>query len=178
MYERVWAGKWCGESLSDQFSFLSEKIEQEWRALTTKCDLRLVTWPLLAIAVHVQVRVLTAARGHTTNLRSHFVIRVHCSWLIFSPRKENWPKRLSPHHSPAQTLTNISCEIRFSMEFCFNPWTICCEHLSCLSEYDQKKKKKRKEKKNASRQDATALANPTASQHLSVFFFFVGRVKI
>ena len=43
IYVRVWAGEWCGESLSSQLSFVSEKIDHEQRALMTKCDLRLVT---------------------------------------------------------------------------------------------------------------------------------------
>ena len=40
---RVGAGEWCGESLSSQLSFVSEKIDHEQRDLMTKWDLRLVT---------------------------------------------------------------------------------------------------------------------------------------
>ena len=47
----------------------------------------------------------STTRDDVTNLRSHFVIRTCRSQSIFSLRKENWSKRLSPHHSPAQTLT-------------------------------------------------------------------------
>ena len=39
----VWACE-CGESLSGQFSFPGEKIDQEQRALMTKWDLKLVTY--------------------------------------------------------------------------------------------------------------------------------------
>ena len=95
--------------------FLSEKIDQERRALMTKWDLKLATWPLLAIGVNVQVHVFSATRGHVTNLRSHFVIRARRSWSIFSLRKENWPERLLPRHSPAQTLTY--------MRNSFFPWS-------------------------------------------------------
>ena len=94
VYVRVWAGEWCGESLFGQFSFLSEKIDQEQRALMTKWDLKLVTWPLLAIGVHVQVHVFSTTRGHVTSLRFHFVIRARRSWSNFSLRKENWPVEL------------------------------------------------------------------------------------
>ena len=55
----------------------------------------------------------TMSNGNTTNLRSHFVIEPRRSWSIFSLTTENWrrPERLSPHHSPAQTLP--LCEFHF-----------------------------------------------------------------
>ena len=46
-----------------------------------------------------------ARKGHMTSLRSHFVIRPRRAWSIFSLPKDTWPEKLSPHHSPARTLT-------------------------------------------------------------------------
>ena len=70
-----------------------------------KWDLKLVTWPLLAIVVHVQVHVLSATRGHATNLRSRFVIRARHLWSIFWLRKENWPKKTFTAPLISHTLT-------------------------------------------------------------------------
>ena len=47
IYVRVWAGEWCGESLSCGFPFVSEKIDQEETSMTRLEDKMgsQVTWP-------------------------------------------------------------------------------------------------------------------------------------
>ena len=37
-YVSIWAGEWCGESLSSQFSFVSENIDQEETSTTSADD--------------------------------------------------------------------------------------------------------------------------------------------
>ena len=41
-YVWVWAGEWCGESLSFQLSLAGENIDQERRGSMTKWDLKFV----------------------------------------------------------------------------------------------------------------------------------------
>ena len=85
--------------------------------MTTKWDLKLVAWPLVALKTCTRP---IARRGHVTSLRSHFVIRPRRVRSIFSLTKESWPERLYPHHSPSQTLTN-------NVKFIF-PWSSPLTH--------------------------------------------------
>ena len=93
----------------------------------TKWDLKLVAsaWPLVVVKICTCTCTTIARRGHMFNLRSHFVIRACRYWSIFSRTKENWPKRLSPHHSPAQTPTYTMWNFIFLWS---SPLLLCNEH--------------------------------------------------
>ena len=116
---RVWACEWCGESLSGQFSFPGEKIDQEQRALMTKWDLKLVTWPLLAIGVHVQVRFFFGDKRS----RDQFEIPFRHQGASFSvdflaKKRELTGKNFT---TPLTSLNpDIHAEFIFPVEFPFN----------------------------------------------------------
>ena len=111
IHVRVWAGVWCGESRFGQFSFLSEKINQEQCALMTKWDLKLVVWPL---ARHVLVHA-RRSRGEVTWLiwdhisSSGHVIPVRFSrWGKRTDRKDfhHTTNQLKPFHTWAASREN------------------------------------------------------------------------